>query len=73
MQERTALILANVALGLWVLVTPVLMVFFKVGTATLNHLVVGLAVIAFAFARTIRGVGPAASWANAALGLWLMV
>ena len=70
MQERTALILANIALGLWVLATPVLMVFFFVGSAVANHLIVGLAVIALAVAR-VRGAGPMASWANVALGLWL--
>lgn len=73
MTERIAPVLANFALGLWVLVNPILFVYFHVATPTWNHLLVGAAVMALAVARGWRDAGPWASWANVALGLWLAV
>ncbi|MNS27892.1 SPW repeat protein [compost metagenome] len=73
MRDKVIPSVAAVALGLWVLATPVIFVFFKaVPVAALNHLIVGIAVVALAMSRAVGRMGVGASWAVAALGLWLV-
>lgn len=73
MRDKVIPSLATVALGLWVLATPVLFVFFDaVPAAAINHLLVGLALVTLAMSRAIGRTATWASWAVAALGLWLV-
>jgi hypothetical protein len=73
MRDKVIPSLATVALGLWVLATPVLFVFFDaVPVAAINHLLVGVALVTLAMSRAIGRTGSWASWAVATLGLWLV-
>jgi hypothetical protein len=73
MRDKVIPSLAAVALGLWVLATPVLFVFFDaVPAAAVNHLLVAVALVTLAMSRAIGRAGSWASWAVAALGLWLI-
>lgn len=63
--------LADLALGIWVFMSPILMVFFRVPGAAWNFWIVGLAVIALAVARAWRDAGAWSSYATIVLGLWL--
>src|SRR4051812_22227633 len=65
--------LADFALGVWVLMAPVLMVFFRVSGPAWNFWIVGALVIALAVARAWRAAGPWTSYATIALGVWLAV
>lgn len=65
--------LADLALGIWVFMSPILMVFFRVPAAAWNFWIVGLAVIALAVARAWRGAGAWSSYATIVFGLWLAV
>lgn len=73
MRDKVIPSLAVVALGLWVLATPVLFVFFDaVPAAAVNHLLVAVALVTLAMSRAIGRAGSWASWAVTALGLWLV-
>jgi|ERR671922_2512295 hypothetical protein len=64
----------NIAAGAWLILAPFVLMYSDVTGAVWNDVLVGIAVLAFAWYRTARpasGIG--ASWTNAVLGGWLVL
>jgi hypothetical protein len=61
----------NAVLGAWLMLAPLVLGYGVVRTAFWNDLLVGLLVIA-AGRMAATGKVPAAAWANALFGLWLI-
>ena len=62
----------NMAIGMWVLVSPWLLGFTESGGATANAVVTGLAITMVATLAVVRS-SPSASWGNLLLAIWLFV
>jgi hypothetical protein len=60
----------NLAIGMWVLVSPWLLGFTESGGATANAVVTGLAITMVAAAAVARE-SPTAAWGNLLLAIWL--
>jgi hypothetical protein len=60
----------NMALGMWVLVSPWLLGFTESGGAAANAVVTGLAITMVATVAVARS-SPSASWGNLLLAIWL--
>src|SRR4051794_26470197 len=65
----------NVLLGIWLVISPLLLTYSHMETAMWNDIVVGVVVCLVALARA-KGISKQArqtgfSWANVILGIWL--
>src|SRR5438445_7769765 len=70
---RTASVL-NVIAGIWMIISPFILVFTNLQTALWNNIIVGVVVLVLAWIRAAnpdRLIG--LSWLNLVLGLWLIV
>jgi hypothetical protein len=70
--EARGVHLFSLALGLWLVIAPFAL-HYSHTAATLNEILVGLAVAALSFVRLRSPVDSWASWAIAGLGLWLVL
>lgn len=63
----------NMFLGAWLVVAPYVLGYADVPRASLNSVLVGIAVVGIAAARAYIGAPPWTSWLNLMLGIWLVV
>ncbi len=64
----------NVLAGIWLIISPFVLGFWRVPAATWDNIIVGIVVLILAATRV---AGPArtawASWVNLILGIWLII
>ncbi len=63
----------NVLAGIWILISPWVLAFWGVGTATGNNIILGIAILVLAAIAYNGSEELWASWVNFILGLWMIV
>lgn len=63
----------NFIAGLWVLISPWVLAFSGIGSATWNNVIIGIVVALLAASRVWWAQGTWASWVNLVLGIWLII
>src|SRR6188472_343428 len=63
----------NIALGIWVIISPFVVQFSQLPAAMWNNVIVGIVVAVLAIIRTSVRSQTAWSWANVILGIWMII
>jgi SPW repeat-containing protein len=63
----------NIALGLWVIISPFVIQFARLPAAMWNNVIVGIVIAVLAIIRTSAPRHTAWSWPNVVLGIWMII
>jgi hypothetical protein len=63
----------NIALGIWVIISPFVVQFWRLPAAMWNNVIVGIVIAILAIIRTSVPRQAGWSWANVILGIWMII
>ena len=63
----------NIALGIWVIISPFVVQFARLPAAMWNNVIDGIVILVLAIIRTSATRHPGWSWPNVILGIWMII